>query len=78
MKAEVQGKTPLEFAMILGFSAPVNALLAMWSPMEVLMVHIAGESSTGKTTATRIAVSSFGKPDHNGLIRNWNSTGMHN
>lgn len=75
MKAEVQGKTPLEFAMILGFSAPVNALLAMWSPMEVLMVHIAGESSTGKTTATRIAVSSFGKPDHNGLIRNWNSTG---
>ncbi|QSB11702.1 DUF927 domain-containing protein [Lysinibacillus fusiformis] len=75
MKAEVQGKTPLEFAMILGFSAPVNALLAMWSPMEVLMVHIAGESSTGKTTSTRIAVSSFGKPDHNGLIRNWNSTG---
>lgn len=75
MKAEVQRKTALEFAMILGFSAPVNALLAMWSPMEVLMVHIAGESSTGKTTATRVAVSSFGKPDHNGLIRNWNSTG---
>ncbi|MFF5819303.1 DUF927 domain-containing protein [Lysinibacillus capsici] len=74
MKARVQGKTPLEFAMVLGFSASVNALLAMWSPMEVLMVHIAGESSTGKTTATRVAVSSYGKPDHNGLIRNWNST----
>ncbi|PIC95701.1 hypothetical protein CSV69_10195 [Sporosarcina sp. P26b] len=71
---QVLGKTPLEFALVYGFSAVINALLAKYRPMDVLLVHIYGDSSTGKTTASRLAVSGFGKPDADGLLKNWNAT----
>ncbi|KMY55623.1 hypothetical protein AC623_18205 [Bacillus sp. FJAT-27231] len=70
----VLGHIPLEFALVYGFTATINALLAKWRPMEVLITHIYGESSTGKTTACRLAVSSFGKPGSDGLLKAWNST----
>lgn len=69
---EVIGNTMLELALVLGFSAPIVALLSN----EVLIVHIFGDSSKGKTTALRLAVSPFVKPDtsHEGGIHTWNGT----
>lgn len=74
IQQHVLGRPALEFALVFGFAAVVNALLSKYRPMEVLLVHIFGDSSTGKTTASRIAISSFGKPSADGLLKNWNAT----
>lgn len=68
--------TPLEFALVLGFSATLNAYFSQFTNRDTLVVHIYGDSSTGKTTATRIATSTFGRPTttDNGLVMTWNST----
>lgn len=67
---------PLEFALVLGFSATLNAYFSVFTNRDTLVVHIYGDSSTGKTTATRVATSSFGRPTttDNGLVLTWNST----
>ena len=70
----VLGRPALEFALVYGFTSVVNALLSKYLPLEVLLVHIYGDSSTGKTTASRLAISSFGKPSADGLLKNWNAT----
>jgi len=66
----------LEFALVLGFNATLNAYFAQNTNMDTLVVHIYGDSSTGKTTSTRIATSAFGRPTttNGGLILTWNST----
>lgn len=74
IRYQVLGRPALEFALVLGFTSVINALLSKYRPMEVLLVHIYGDSSTGKTTASRLAISSFGKPSADGLLKNWNST----
>lgn len=71
---EILQKIPMEFALTVGFSAVVNGLIGKYRSMEVLLIHIYGESSMGKTTASRVAVSAFGKPGIGGLLENWNST----
>ncbi|KIL45564.1 hypothetical protein KP77_28560 [Jeotgalibacillus alimentarius] len=76
IKKEVIGHAPLELALMLGFSAPVVGYLQKFIDTDSLLFHLSGESSTGKTTAARLAVSAFGKPSDkkNGLIRSFNST----
>ncbi|MGN7408117.1 DUF927 domain-containing protein [Sporosarcina sp. SAFN-010] len=74
IQQQVLGRPALEFALVYGFAAVVNALLSKYLPLEVLLVHIYGDSSTGKTTASRLAISSFGKPSVDGLLKNWNAT----
>ncbi|MEK4712031.1 DUF927 domain-containing protein [Sporosarcina sp. FSL K6-5500] len=66
----------LEFALVLGFSATLNAYFSQFTSMDTLVVHIFGDSSTGKTTATRVATSAFGRPTttDGGLVLTWNST----
>ena len=70
----VVGRAPLEFALVCGFSAVINSLLSCYLPLDVILVHIYGESSSGKTTASQLAVSAFGRPDKYGLIQSWNAT----
>lgn len=69
-------QTPLEFALVLGFSATLNAYLATFRSIDTLIVHIYGDSSKGKTTATVTAASIFGRPTikNDGLLLTWNST----
>ncbi|MCM3625619.1 DUF927 domain-containing protein [Brevibacillus borstelensis] len=76
VKELIIGLAPLEFAVALGFSAPVVALVSRYINSEVLFVHFYGESSLGKTTAAVVAVSPFGKPTKSteGLIQTWNGT----
>lgn len=72
VNTEVLGNTLLELILVLGFSAPVFALLSN----EVLIVHLYGDSSKGKTTSIRLGVSPFIKPaiDNDGGIITWNGT----
>ncbi|MEK4712058.1 DUF927 domain-containing protein [Sporosarcina sp. FSL K6-5500] len=76
VEKHILGHTSLEFALVFGFSATLNAYFSEFTSMDTLVVHIFGDSSTGKTTATRVATSSFGKPTttDNGLVLTWNST----
>ncbi|MCT4619595.1 MAG: DUF927 domain-containing protein [Marinisporobacter sp.] len=72
VRNEVLGNDLLELILVLGFSAPIFALLST----EVLIVHLYGDSSKGKTTSIRLGVSPFIKPaiDNDGGIITWNGT----
>ena len=73
---QVVGHTPLELALVLGLSAPVVSMLRRHTLVDVLLVHIFGDSTEGKTTATRLAVSPFGFPHtkDSGLIKTFSGT----
>lgn len=76
-KENVKGKTPLEFAVVLGCSAPIVAYLSdKHDDLKTLFVNITGQSSQGKTTMTMLALSTAGNPStrNNGLLKTWNST----
>lgn len=76
-KKEVIGNIPLETALCFGFSAPiVGYLYRKKGHQDTLLMHLVGNSTTGKTTASNLAVSAFGPPDSNnqGLSRTWNGT----
>lgn len=72
----VIGHTPLELALVLGLAASVSSVIANETGLEVILVHLYGDSSQGKTTAARLAVAHFGYPhiSNGGLIKTWNST----
>lgn len=74
VRSLVIGHIPLEFALVCGFAAVINALMQKLIPLEVIIIHIYGESSSGKTSATQVSVSGFGRPGKGGLIETWNST----
>jgi putative DNA primase/helicase len=73
---EVVGYSPLELALSIGLSAPVASLISKETGLEVIIAHIFGDSTLGKTTAARVAVSPFGYPHlkEGGLIKSWNAT----
>lgn len=76
IKSEIQGFTPCEVAVSLGLSAVVNGLISDIAKTPNLVVHLYGDSSTGKTTAAQLAVSVAGIPDFQGttLMKSWNAT----
>lgn len=74
---DIKGNIPLETMMCIGFSAPiVGYLYRKDKNTDTLLIHIAGKSTTGKTTVSKAAVSPFGIPDtkDRGLFRTWNGT----
>lgn len=74
---EIKGNTPLEAMMCIGFSAPiVGYLYSTNKHTDTMIFHIAGKSTSGKTTASKVAISPFGIPDtkDRGLFRTWNGT----
>ena len=69
--------TTLEFAWILGFSAPLVGYLRDLVAIDNVIVHIYGSSSTGKTSASLLCLSTFDSPSKsrgNGLFGTWMST----
>jgi len=74
MRNEVIGNVHLELALTLGFTAPVIGLLSTIMKIESLIFSIYGEAGTGKTTAVQLAISPFGEPTANGLLKNWGAT----
>lgn len=77
VKEEVVGNTPLEFILSCGFSSAIVGYLYQTSyPVETLLINLTGDSTTGKTTAGMLAVSTFGAPTkkQKGLFSTWNGT----
>src|SRR5699024_11095949 len=76
-KSWVEGNAALELAVILGLTSPVLAYLKRFKPdLKSLLIHLSGDSTTGKTTALSLAVSVAGSPNtgDKALLRQWNGT----
>nr|WP_114788091.1 DUF927 domain-containing protein [Lactiplantibacillus plantarum] len=76
-REQVSGCVPLQFAVLFGLAAVLVPILRQWNQdLHNLLCHVAGQSSTGKTTMADLAVSVAGRPntDRNGLIRTWSTT----
>lgn len=68
---------PLQFLLCIGFSAPlVGYLSKKHDDVGTLLVHLAGDSTKGKTTGALLATSPFGLPSDKdkGLMKSWNGT----
>lgn len=77
IRKQVMGYPPMELALVMGLAAPVASLIGKATSMDVMVFHMYGNSSQGKTTATMLAVSPFGSPntkEDGSLVRSWNST----
>lgn len=76
IKNEVVGHPPLEFILALACSGVLNSYVNFSKSSDLIFSHLYGESSSGKTTAAKLAASVFGKPSvtSDGLIRTWNAT----
>ncbi|MED0665944.1 DUF927 domain-containing protein [Bacillus badius] len=76
MKREVLPYSALTLALIAGFASPVVAWIAKDFDLEVILLHIFGDSTMGKTTAARVFVSPFGAPTtkDGGTLLKWSGT----
>ncbi len=73
----VIGNIPLETMLVIGFSSAIVGLLSLNSNQDSLLAHLSGDSTTGKTTASMLAISIWGNPStkiNNGLASTWNTT----
>jgi putative DNA primase/helicase len=77
-KKHALGHPPAEFMLAVGFSAPlVGYLSQVINTISTIFVHINTDSTVGKTSASMLAVSSFGYANDkaaNSLIKDWGST----
>nr|WP_285801299.1 MULTISPECIES: DUF927 domain-containing protein [unclassified Exiguobacterium] len=65
----------VKFALAIGFSSVLHGYLKLFKPdLLNYIIHFHGNSSTGKTTAARLAVSVSGNPFESPLKASWNWT----
>ena len=78
LKEEISENPYLQFALVLGLSAPILSIVADDKDMENLVVSLSGQSSSGKSTALSLAMNSLGKATVSdgigSLIQNWSGT----
>lgn len=74
----VKGNFHLELAVIFGLSAPIlNYIGNNYIPdLKSILIHFCGDSTTGKSTATMLALSTCGNPNiaPSSLLRYWSGT----
>lgn len=80
LKREVIGHTPLELAVILGLSSVLNGYIGDIVDCPNILVNLVGDSSSGKTTASMLALSTASVPSSRMVnskltfMRSWNGT----
>lgn len=76
LENEVLGHAPLELVLIMALSAVIVGYIGEELSLDTLIIHLKGNSSTGKTTAVRVGMSAFGYADtkRNGLVSTYNAT----
>ena len=74
VKEEVLGQTAMELILAAGFSAMFVPRLQAVSGQKALFVHMAGNSTAGKTTAEMLARSAFAHPECDRLFKHWINT----
>ena len=76
IRNHVIGNVELEFAIVSGLSAILLGYIGEELGLDSIIIHLVGNSTTGKSTALKLAISSFGYPEvkHNGLYGTYNGT----
>lgn len=74
VQEQVQGQTALELILAAGFASMLIPRLHTVSSYRAFMLHLAGDSSTGKTTALRLALSAFANPNSREFFKSWTAT----
>ena len=76
IKEDVLGHPQLELILVIGLSAVILGYVGEDLTLDTLIVHLYGNSTTGKSTALKLAISLFGYPDvkKNGLFSTYNAT----
>lgn len=74
VKEEVLGQTAMELVLAAGFSAMLVPRLQEVSSHKALFIHMVGNSSVGKTTAEKLALSAFAHPECERLFKQWVNT----
>lgn len=76
LKEEVIGNAALEFIVIASLSAVLLGYVGEELGGDSIILHLVGNSTTGKSTALKLAISLFGYPDvkNNGLFNTYNGT----
>ncbi|HAT4072363.1 TPA: DUF927 domain-containing protein [Clostridium perfringens] len=76
LREEVYGRCELEFIIVSALSAVVLGYIGDRNSLDSLIIHLSGNSSTGKSTALKLAISLFGCPDPKkiGLYSTYNTT----
>lgn len=76
LKTEVFGKKELEFILISSLSSILLAYIGEDLGLDSMIINLVGNSTTGKSTALKLAISCFGNPDvkKNGLFGTYNGT----
>ena len=62
------------FAVVVGLSSALVSLLKHSIQIENIFIHLFGDSSSGKSTFLKLAVSMWGNPTSPPLVSEWNST----
>lgn len=75
-KTEVLGNTNLEFVCCVALSSVIVAYIGESMGLDTIIFHKVGNSTSGKSTGTKLAISMFGYPDvkKNGLFSTYNAT----
>lgn len=73
---EVYGKCELEFIIISSLSAVILGYIGADKGFDSIIIHLPGNSSTGKSTCLKLAISLFAKPDakKQSLYNTYNAT----
>ena len=76
LKEDVIGHPPLELMLGISLSSVVLGYIGEELSLDTQIVHLYGNSTTGKSTALKLAISLFGYPDvkKNGLFSTYNAT----
>lgn len=76
LREEVQGRCELEFVTATSLSALVLGYIGERVGVDSSIVHLVGNSTTGKSTALKLGISLFANPDSkvNGLFGTYNGT----
>ena len=74
---EMLHSVEIMFTIAVAFAAVLLGFLKEFLDIDNLIVHLRGDSSSGKTTMMYLAISIFGNPrenNPNGLVSTWNGT----
>jgi len=76
IKEEVLGNHALEFILSASMSAVLIGYLGETLDLETMILHLVGNSTTGKSSAMKLAISGYSNPSShdNSLFNNYNGT----
>lgn len=77
VRSIIRDSVEIMFVIALAFSAIILGVLKGKVDIDNLIIHLRGDSSSGKTTMLNLAISVYGNPDEkapDGLISSWNGT----